>query len=128
MAADHSHLGLGGGAQLLGPEQRLPAAASPSWDSLSGQLCWLGPRSGWAACQLVLTSVASELGPTPAHLFDGHLGAQKLFLLISVIRLHVWTIVSFKSNSYLAMQLTTVPPSPTNSLTFLMTSYQRSVT
>ena len=103
MKATSLHLGCGRGVQLLGPEQRLWAAACPSWDSLAGQLSWLCPRSGWAACQLALNLVASELFPNPAQLFDGHLSARKLFLLISVIRLHVWRTISFKGHFYLAL-------------------------
>lgn len=62
MEADDLHLGLRRGAQLLGPEQWLWAAASLSWYSLYGQLSWLCPRSGQLASS-ALSSAAPELIP-----------------------------------------------------------------
>lgn len=62
------HLGLGEGPSCSA-QSRGWAAASVSWDSLSGQLSWLCPRSGWATCQESSHFCSSEIMPNSSSSF-----------------------------------------------------------
>lgn len=109
-------------AQSSGSEQQLLCLGTASMDSCLGSAPGLG---NLPAQPLVLQ--LQNLYPTTARLFDGHISVQKLFLFISVFRLHVWRIMLFKSNIYLPFPWKRVFQS-TFSTTFIIISYQISVT
>lgn len=99
----------GNGSRSLASGQRGPAA-QPRAEAVSSSLSTMG-QPLWAAvlalAQVWLSNLPAELSvlqlqnscPSPAHLS---------VLLISVIRLHVWRIILFKSNFYSVLQWTRV--------------------